>query len=116
MNKHIYTIISHPDYLSAPLTLMCNEIRYPIGVCMYVYIYLYLHIYTISSQPDYLSAPLTLLRQKICHPIGVYLYIYIYLQIHNSINNKASFINYRVAKTHRIPYLCRLFSAKVTYT
>ena len=42
----------------------------------------------------------------------MYIYIYTYVYIARvSLHSRF----YWVAKTHRIPYLCRSFSAKVTY-
>ena len=51
----------------------------------------------------------------------MYIYIYIHTYIHTYIRSdlrisyEAAGLRYRVAKTHRIPYLYTSFSAKVTY-
>ena len=101
---HIYTIISHPDYLSAPLTLMRNEIRYLIGVCVYIYTYIYIYIYI----PLFLTLiiylrPWLLRATRLATPwvcVCTYTYIYTYktasITTHHSslTTHYSSFITY----------------------
>ena len=55
-----------------------------------------------------LKRALHTLKQPNVHSKESYIYMYLYIYIY-------TYTRYRVAKTHRIPYLYRSFSAKVTY-
>ena len=78
-----------------------------INICMYVYIYIfksiciYIYIYTYIYVHTYVY---------IC--IHIYLYIYMYILSWWMLVMRFA---YKVAKTHRMPYLFRVFSAKEPY-
>ena len=78
-------------------------------ICVYIYIYIYIYMYICIYICIYIYITYAYTY--------VYTYTYTYAQIcHvNRANRTFSKATTAVAKTHRIPYLYRSFSAKVTY-
>jgi len=74
------------------------------------------YIFSIHSKAVYINSPSRTIcvKKRVLEGLFMYICIYIYFNLIHGYTMLCE-KRYRVAKTHRIPYLYRSFSAKVTY-
>ena len=81
---------------------------------MYIFKYTYIYIYECSYIDMYVTCLHTRVSRLQIHGM-TFTHMELRIYIYAYVSNRNICLVYRVAKTHRIPYLYRSFSAKVTY-